>query len=84
MLTLKREDQVTKSGTKRKATIYKTINSLGFGIENDLDRIYELLYDRGVISSITSQSIKFSHEFITKQRTIFEEEFKTYCQNLIL
>lgn len=84
MLTLKREDQYTKSGTKRKATIYKIISSLGFGIENDLDYIYELLYDRGVISSITSQSIKFSYEFITKQRTILEEEFKTYCQNLIL
>ena len=84
LITLKKKKQYTASGTKRKATIYKNIRSLGFGIENDLDRIYELFYKRGVISDITNQSVKFSSEFINKQSPISGSEFENYCQKIIL
>ncbi len=84
LLTLKEKNQFTKSGIKRKATIYKTIRTLGFGIENELERIYELIFSKRVIFRITNQSVKFSSDFITKQNSISRDEFRIYCQTLIL
>jgi len=84
LLTIKKKNQYTKTGLKKKSAIYNTIRSLGFGIEKDLDRVYELLYKKRIISNITNQTVKFSSEFINKQYTIDISEFENYCEDIVL
>ena len=84
LITLKKKNQYTKTGTKKKSTVYNTIRSLGFGIEKDLDRVYELLYKKRIISNITTQTVKFSSEFINRQLTINTGAFEKYCEDIVL